>query len=152
MTELRPIIGLFILCFLGWQRIRPRKKRLLPLWLFAPAGLVAGFLAMFVGATGPFIAPLFLRDDLEPEEIVGTKAALQVVTHTLKIPAFLALQFHYEAFARELAVLAAAVIVGTYAGRRVLAKIDRRVFMAIFEVVLAGVALFLIKSSAVDFA
>ena len=136
-------IGAFIILFLISRHTLP-KLRNLPLWSFAPLGLFTGFLSIFIGATGPLIAPFFLRDDLTPEEVVGTKAAVQSVTHVAKIPVFLGLRFDYLAHAELLGVLIASVIVGTLIGRTVLAKMPKRAFDILFQGVLAIVAAYLI--------
>lgn len=138
-----PLIGGFILAFLLWRRFMPKLGNL-PVWTFAPLGLVTGFLSLFVGATGPLIAPFFLRDDMEPDEIVATKGCVQIVTHVMKIPAFLSMKFDYLAHGRELAILVACVVVGTVIGNRILARLSKKAFTMLFEFVLAGVAIYLL--------
>ena len=73
---------------------------------------------MFVGATGPFIAPFFLRDDFEKEEVIATKAACQMVGHGLKIPAVLIIGFEYSAHLPLLGLLVAGVILGRFTRRK----------------------------------
>ena len=109
-----------------------------------PLGLTAGFISVFVGATGPFIAPFFLRDDLEKEEVIGTKAMCQSVTHVLKIPAFLSLGFGYGDHLELLAVLVAVVIAGTLIGKKLLSKLSSETFVRLFEIVLASIGVYLI--------
>jgi uncharacterized membrane protein YfcA len=139
----RPAIGVFILVFLVVRRKQP-KLRKLPLWLYAPVGLVTGFLTLFIGATGPFIAPFFFRDDLDKEQIIATKAICQTVGHLLKLPAFLAIGFDYIPYLPLLGVLLLCTIAGTLVGRQVLERISERTFGIVFEVVLGGIALLLI--------
>lgn len=141
----QPIIGAFILAFLAYRRRAPALKNL-PLWFYAPLGVVSGALTVIVGATGPFLAPFFLRDDLEKEEIIATKAVCQTWGHFLKVPAFLALGFDFFAHLEILAALTLCVVVGTVAGRWFLGRLSREVFSAVFEGVLALLALYLIGS------
>jgi uncharacterized membrane protein YfcA len=145
LSWFRPAVGAFVLLWLATLRFEPRLGRL-PLWTFAPLGLFVGLFASLLGATGPLIAPFFLREDLSPEEVIGTKAAVQIVTHFAKIPAFLALGYDYEAALPVLLPLLAAAILGTVAGRRVLAGLPQDVFRRLFYAVLAviGVRLLLI--------
>lgn len=143
MEWFRPMIGFFLLAFLAWDRFRPKKIDA-PLWVFAPAGLVGGVLAILVGATGPFLAAFFLRDDLKPREIVATKAAVQTVSHILKIPAFLSVGFDYGSRAPILAPLVGAAILGTLAGTWLLHRMETRLFRAIFRWVLALLAIRLV--------
>lgn len=139
----RPAVGVFVLAYLALQWRTPSLGRL-PLWTFAPLGLIVGGLAALVGATGPLIAPFFLRDDLDREQIVATKAAIQIVTHATKIPAFALLGFDYAGRLGLLAALVAAAIAGTFIGRRWLQRLSEAVFRRLFVVVLTAIALGLI--------
>jgi uncharacterized membrane protein YfcA len=143
LTWFKPFIGIFLLLFL-FSRGRLGALRAPPLWIYAPLGLVAGFLSLFVGATGPFIAPFFLREDFDKEQVVATKAVCQSLTHLLKIPAFVALGFDYLEHAPILTLLVAMVIIGTVAGKRVLQRLDESSFERLFVVVLSLLALNLI--------
>jgi len=65
-----------------------KPKKLPPIKIerrgFFVLGLFTAFAAPLIGATGPLMAAFFLRDDLDKEEIVATKASVQVLTHLLK--------------------------------------------------------------------
>lgn len=139
----KPGIGVFLLAFLVYRRRKPELRNP-PLWIYMPLGAVAGFLGVFVGATGPFIAPFFQRDDLEKESVIATKAAVQAVGHLLKLPAFFALGFDYLAHVPLLGALIASVVVGTLLGRLVLERLSRRAFNVLFEGTLALIALYLL--------
>ncbi len=142
----RAWVGAFILCFLLWRRYKP-KLRNPPAWSYALLGLAAGLLAIFVGATGPFLAPFFLRDDFDNEQVIATKAVCQTWLHLLKIPAFLALSFDYAPYAPVLAGLVVAVIGGTYFGKHLLNRISKERFVFWFQLVLAVLAVYLIVST-----
>jgi len=106
-------------------------------------------LGIFAGATGPLLAPFFLRDDFDNEEVIATKAVCQTWIHLLKIPAFLALHFDYTPYAPMLAALVAAVIGGTYFGKHLLSMISKERFIFWFQLVLVLLALYLILSAIV---
>lgn len=146
LTWFRAWVGAFILAFLLWRRYKPTLRHP-PLWSYAVLGLAAGLLAIFVGATGPFLAPFFLRDDFENEEVIATKAICQTWLHLLKIPAFLALHFEYGPYAPLLAGLVTAVIGGTYFGKHLLSQISKDRFVFWFQLVLGVLALYLIVST-----
>ncbi|RLB42838.1 MAG: hypothetical protein DRH23_16820 [Deltaproteobacteria bacterium] len=146
LTWFRAWIGAFILAFLVWRRYKP-KLRNPPVWSYAVLGLAAGLLAIFVGATGPFLAPFFLRDDFTNEQVIATKAVCQTWLHLLKIPAFLALSFDYTPYASVLAALVTAVIGGTYLGKHLLSTISKDRFVFWFQLVLAILAVYLIVST-----
>jgi len=143
LTWFRPVVGVFVLGYLVLQWWTPRLGRL-PLWTFAPLGLVVGALASLIGATGPIIAPFFLREDLDREQIVATKAAIQIVTHVAKIPAFALLGFDYAGRLGLLVPLVLAAVVGTFTGRRWLHRLSEEVFRRLFVAVLTVIALGLI--------
>ncbi len=146
LTWFKAWIGGFILFFLAWRKYKP-KLRHPPTWSYGLLGLAAGLLAIFVGATGPFLAPFFLRDDFENEEVIATKAVCQTWLHLLKIPAFLALSFDYSPYLGMLTALVVAVIGGTYFGKHLLSRISKERFVFWFQLVLAALALYLIVST-----
>ncbi len=148
LTWFRAWVGAFILFFLVWRRYKP-KLRHPPLWSYGVLGLAAGLLAIFVGATGPFLAPFFLRDDFHNEEVIATKAVCQTWLHLLKIPAFLALSFDYAPYAPLLVGLAVTVIGGTYFGKHLLSRISKERFVFWFQIVLAILAVYLIASTVI---
>ena len=148
LTWFKAWIGAFILAFLVWRKYKP-KLRHPPLWSYAVLGFAAGLLAIFVGATGPVLAPYFLRDDFDNEEVIATKAVCQTWLHLLKIPAFLALSFDYSPYLAVLAALVAAVIGGTYFGKHLLSRISKERFVFWFQLVLAALAVYLIVSTLV---
>ena len=104
-------------------------------------GLLTGILAPLIGATGPLLAPFFLRDDLSKEQIVATKAISQMFTHLLKIPLFLSLSFPYLDYWPALTVMVLCAIVGTKLGVRLLGKVSEELFKKIYQtaLLLAGI-------------
>ena len=148
LTWFRAWIGGFILFFLVWRRYKPTLRNP-PIWAYAFLGFAAGMLGIFAGATGPLLAPFFLRDDFDNEEVIATKAVCQTWIHLLKIPAFLSLRFDYTPYAPLLGALVAAVIGGTYLGKHLLSMISKERFIFWFQLVLILLALYLILSAIV---
>lgn len=149
LTWFRAWVGGFVLFFLLWRRYSP-KLRNPPIWSYAVLGFGAGLLAIFIGATGPFLAPFFLRDDFDNEQVIATQSACQAWLHLLKIPAFLALSFDYVPYGPLLGALTAAVIGGTYFGKHLLKMISKERFAFWFQLVLALLAFYLIASTIFD--
>jgi len=143
MEWFKPLIGAYLVVFLVLRRLKP-KLRNPPMWNYAVLGLVTGFLAIFVGATGPFIAPFFLRDDFDKEQVIATKAVCQAWAHLLKLPAFLALGFDYAPHVGLLAIMIACVVAGTLLGKALLSRVSREGFGVAFEGVLGVLAAYLI--------
>jgi uncharacterized membrane protein YfcA len=136
MTWLKPAIGTFVLVYLLWDRFKPKRLQL-PLLIFAPAGLIGGLLTILVGATGPFLAAFFLRDDIDREQIVATKAVIQTVGHLAKVPAFLSVGFPYAQHIDLILPLLVCAVAGTWIGTRLLKRMDQRVFGIGFRLALA---------------
>ena len=99
-------------------------------------GFFTGIAAIIVGAVGPLIAPFFIRNDLEKEEIVATKATMQMVSHLSKIPVFLYLDFKFEEYASETLLMAFAAIIGTHCGIKILKRVNNVVFKRLYKTVL----------------
>ncbi|MBI2378549.1 MAG: sulfite exporter TauE/SafE family protein [Deltaproteobacteria bacterium] len=145
-TWLKPAVGSFILLFLLWQKLAPERFAP-PVWVYAPAGLVVGALSMFIGATGPLLAPFFLRDDFDKEEIIATKAACQLFLHSAKIPAFLAVGYDYLPHLPLVAALLVAVVIGTFTGKELVERISKELFMTVLRAVLFVMAVQLVVSA-----
>ena len=99
-------------------------------------GILASIVAPILGATGPFIAVFYVRDDLTKEQIIATKAAQQMLLHLLKIPLFLSLDFNYFQHLDLILVMVAGVVLGTFSGVKILDKMNEKVFRIIFKTVL----------------
>lgn len=99
-------------------------------------GLFAGIQGALIGATGPLIAPFYLRSDLNKEEIVATKAAQQIMTHLFKIPLFLSLSFDYTKHMTAITLLSCAAVLGTFLGVKLLGKVNEGLFKILFKSVL----------------
>ena len=117
---------------------------MLPRWVFLPAGFLGGIITVLIGASGPYLAAFFLRDDMDRHQIVATKAAIQTVGHLVKIPAFMSIGFAYREHLDLILPLIACAVVGTIIGTRILRRMREGVFQIAFRVFLAALALRLI--------
>jgi uncharacterized membrane protein YfcA len=139
----RPLVGVFILFYLLTRVWKPKVANM-PLAGFAVLGAVTGLAASLIGATGPLLAPFFLRDDMTKENVVATKAAVQITTHMAKIPAFFAMGFVYQAHLWSLLPLCLAAVGGTFLGKKFLSGLEGPTFTRLFTGALVLVALNLI--------
>lgn len=130
-------------CLIFYTLFKPKKlpPLMIPLWGFSFLGLLTGLLAPLIGATGPLLAPFFLRDDLTKEEIVATKAVAQMFTHLLKIPLFIKLAFPYQDYALPLAIMVVCAFIGTKLGVMLLGKVSEGLFKKIYQfaLLIAGI-------------
>jgi uncharacterized membrane protein YfcA len=121
----------------------PRRRML-------AAGGVVGFFSTTVGATGPLVAPFFLRMGLDRYSLIGTKAACQTLQHLAKIVVFGAVGFAFRDWIVPLAALSATAIAGTWLGTRLLDRVSEEDFQALYMGVLTVIALRLIEGEVLE--
>jgi len=109
-------------------------------------GVFSSFLTMFFGGTGPFVATYIKAQKLDRHAHVATHAMLMTVQHLLKTIAFGFLGFAFSTWAGLIGLLIAFGVLGTLAGRLVLARIDEKRFVFALNAVLTILALRLIYS------
>ncbi|MAW75744.1 MAG: hypothetical protein CMG09_07480 [Candidatus Marinimicrobia bacterium] len=140
---LKPIIGIFIIWYLflkGSKKEKISKS-------FIKVGGISGLASVFVGATGPLIAPFFLKSNLTKENIIANKAACQMITHCTKIPLFI--YFFNMSYINEYQILLPlifAVFIGTNFGKYILQMIPEELFKKLFKAALFLIAIRLIVS------
>ena len=138
---LKPLIGIFIIWFLFGMRPKIKDKQ--P--HFFVVGVVSGLTTVFIGATGPLIAPFFLKGKLTKENIIVNKAICQTISHVGKIPLFIIFfKFNYFTELAVLIPLMAAVFIGTNFGKQILQFIPEVVFRILFKGTLTLIAIKLI--------
>ena len=140
-AEYRVTLGFFILILTWMPKLKsvPRVRG-----KFAWLGASTGFLSLFAGATGPFLAPFFIREGLNKEELVGTKAACQMCTHFTKMLVFSFIGFNFAPYLALLAGMIVAVFAGNYVGKLLLGKLNQDQFTIIFKLVISALAFRLI--------
>ena len=97
-----------------------------------------------MGATGPLIAPFFLNLGLTRFALIGTKAACQSLGHLTKMIVFVTTGFAFGPYALLLACMIPAAVVGTWAGSRLLHRVDDVLFTRLYKTVLTLIALRLV--------
>ncbi len=98
-------------------------------WWFAPlVGVLAGFTTLVANAAGPLMAIYLLAMRLPKMAFVGTAAVFFLLLNLFKVPFMMNLGLiNPESFKLNL-LLAPAVFVGTWLGRKLLAKLNQRLF------------------------
>ncbi len=143
LTWIRAAVGVVILLFLLSRRLG-KPVQSFRLWVYFVVGVGIGLAAIFVGATGPLLAPFFLRADFSKEQIVASKAACQLWVHALKLPIFFSLGFDYAPHWTLIAMLVPAVIAGTWLGKNLLKRLAEKTFIRLFEALLLILAIHLL--------
>ena len=138
---LKPIIGIFIIWYIFLKGPKKEKKSK----SFIKVGSISGLASIFIGATGPLIAPFFLNKNLIKEQIIANKAACQMITHLTKIPLFIFFfNVNYFNEYKLLLPLIIAVFIGTNFGKKILGMIPEKLFNKLFKITLFIIAVRLI--------
>tara|TARA_B100001113_G_C20993534_1_gene571626 strand:+ start:96 stop:878 length:783 start_codon:yes stop_codon:yes gene_type:complete len=141
---LKPVIGVFIIWYLfikGSKGLKNKKEST----SFIKVGGISGISSIFIGATGPLIAPFFLNSKFKKDNIIANKAAGQMITHLTKIPLFI--YFFNVSYIGEYSILLpliAAVYIGTNLGKKILSFIPEKTFKILFKLCLSVIAVRLI--------
>ena len=84
------------------------------------------------------LAPLFAHREFVKERLIATKAACQLTTHLLKIPAFIFLRdLDIPRLSGLAVVMICMVIPGTLIGKRLLKGVSERHFIVAYRVALS---------------
>ena len=106
-------------------------------------GVLAGFTTLIANAAGPLMAIYLLSTRLPKMEYMGTAAVFFFLINLFKVPFMMNLDLiNLHSFTGNL-VLAPVVFVGAFIGRKVLKKIDQKLFesLALWLSALAGIKL-----------
>jgi uncharacterized membrane protein YfcA len=97
-------------------------------WFAPTVGILAGFTTLVANAAGPLMVIYFLAMRLPKMEFVGTGAVFFLLLNLFKVPFMVRLGLINGPSLMINLWLAPAVLVGTYFGRKILVKMDQRLF------------------------
>lgn len=136
--EFRLVLATFILV-MTWIPM-PKKVPRLP-YKFFYLGIFGTFLSLFVGATGPLLAPFFIHENLTKRTLVATKAACQICVHTMKLGVYFYLGFALGDYWPLVTAMTVAVFFGNWVGKYCMELFSERAFMQVFRTVVTLLAL-----------
>jgi uncharacterized membrane protein YfcA len=112
-------------------------------WFAPTLGVLAGFTTLVANAAGPLMAIYLLAMRLPKMEYVGTAAVFFLLLNLFKVPFMISLGLITPPSFTLNLWLAPAVLVGAWLGRRILPRINQKVFenLALFFSVAAGLRL-----------
>jgi uncharacterized membrane protein YfcA len=129
----RTVIGAILLGMTAlsyWLRLRRSTDgRALRHWGFAAGiGILAGFTTLVANAAGPLMAIYLVAMRLPKLEYVGTAAVFFCLLNLFKLPFMMDLGLVTGASLQLNLLLAPLVVLGALAGRRILMRLNQRVF------------------------
>ncbi|TCD01941.1 sulfite exporter TauE/SafE family protein [Erythrobacteraceae bacterium CFH 75059] len=132
-------VGAALLCFVllrvtGVLTLRPSRS------LLIGGGALTGFLSGLVGSAGPLGAAVFLSLNLPPPVYIASEAVSAAAMHGLKM-AIYGTQLRLDpAFWSVAFALGGAMILGTWAGKRLVEKLSPDRFQRLVSVLLSAAA------------
>jgi uncharacterized membrane protein YfcA len=148
LSALTRLLGAFLILVVVWRRLHPGPPRRPPLQSFAAIGAGASFLSALLGSVGPIMAPFFLAFGLVKGAYIGTEAMSTVVMHVVKLAAYRQGALLTAAAAIAGLALGPIMIVGSWAGKRIVDRLPEWVFVLLIEITLVAAGLlFLIRGS-----
>lgn len=130
--QTKVLIGVIILCLLAVHLARRQgavKEEEQHAWWFAPTiGVLAGFTTLVANAAGPLMVIYLLAMRLPKMEFVGTGAVFFMLLNLFKVPFMVNLGLINAASFSINLWLAPAVFLGAWVGRKILVKLDQRLF------------------------
>lgn len=146
LAVLTRLLGLFLLLIVAWRRLRPGPIVRPPLRAFAVIGAAASFLSALLGSVGPLMAPFFLAYGLIKGAYIGTEALSTVVMHVTKLVAYGSAAILTEGNILIGVALGPLMIAGSWIGKRIVDRLDERVFVLLIEATMTAAGLlFLIR-------
>ena len=135
---LQIILSVFIL-YTVW--IPALKAQIFRKFTFISVGAIGAFTTMFVGATGPLIAPFVIAASKDRKQIVGTHASLMTIQHSFKLIVFGFIGFSFAPYVLLIISLISFGFVGTYMGKLALNRLSENIFRRALKLVLTFMAL-----------
>ncbi len=134
------LLGVLLIVMVVWRHLPQQRDWRMPLWGFAPAGAISGFLSALLGSVGPLIAPFFLSYGLVKGAYIGTEALAAVIIHATKLAAYGGMSLLDHCNIGMGLLLGPVMILGSWVGKRIVDRIPERVFVLLIEatLVIAG--------------
>jgi len=138
VAVLQIILSLFILYTVWIPSFKANKSNNLT---FMGVGVIGAFTTMFVGATGPLIAPFVIAASNGRKQIVGTHAILMTIQHSFKLIVFGFIGFGFAPYIPLIICLILFGFIGTYIGKLALNRLPENVFRSSLKAILTIMAM-----------
>ena len=135
---LQGIIGIFVIYTLWGPAVKAIRSSFIT---FVGVGAFASFATMFVGGTGPLIAPFIKASTTERQMPVATHGAFMSWQHGIKIIKFGLLGLAFGPYIILMVAMILFGIFGTWSGKTILNWMPEHIFKRAFNTVLALLAI-----------
>jgi uncharacterized membrane protein YfcA len=126
-----------------WRRRKATDDEAHSFGFAATIGVLAGFTTLIANAAGPLMAIYLLAMHLPKMQYMGTAAVFFLIINSFKVPFMVNLELiNWQSVTGNL-ILVPAVFLGAFIGRRILKKIDQKLFesLALWLSAAAGIKL-----------
>jgi uncharacterized protein len=130
------LLGATLILMVVWRHVPKKQGLRMPLRAFAPLGAVSGFLSALVGSVGPLVAPFFLSYGLVGGAYIGTEALAAVIMHVTKTATYGSMSLLTAQNIEMGLLLGPVMILGSFAGKRIVDRIPEKVFVLLIEATL----------------
>lgn len=135
---LQMVLGAFVLYATWGPKMRTRSPGNRA---FFGIGFFGALATMFVGATGPLVAPFAAAASEKRQEVVATHATMMTIQHGFKIVAFGVLGFAFGPYIPLLCGLLALGFAGTWVGKHTLNALPERAFRIALKTIITLLAI-----------
>ncbi|NCN84043.1 MAG: sulfite exporter TauE/SafE family protein [Sphingomonadales bacterium] len=138
VQSIHRLLGAFILLMIPARRWAARRNMAIKRWQLLPLGAIMGLLSGIVGTVGPINAPFFLAYGLVKGAYLATEALGAAAVHLTKSAVygrFSVLDFETIIYGITIGI---ALIAGSWAGKRIVMRLDTPAFIRTVEVLLAA--------------
>jgi uncharacterized protein len=137
LSFLTRLLGVFLLAVVLYRHVGNTAALRVPLRGFAALGAVFSFLSALLGSVGPIMIPFFLAYGLVKGALIGTEAFATVVMHVTKLAVYGGTSILTRTGLAVGLVLGSIMILGSYAGKRILDRLPEKFFILLVEAALA---------------
>ena len=130
------LLGAFMMLMVIWRRLAPAPPRLRSARVFAPLGVVFGFLYGLLEGVGPLMAPFFLGYGLLRGAYIGTDALGTVVIQGAKLGVFGLGDLLVGSVLANGLLMVPFMVLGAWVGKRIVNRFSDRAFTLLVEATL----------------
>ena len=139
-ARLKPFLGALILVLVALELLRRRLDWLSAphqAWFTAGAGALTGFATTVGNVAGPIMNLFLVGKGMARQEFIGTVGWFFLMINAAKVPLFVHLGMITRETLRFDLLVAAAVVAGAFAGRRLLGALSDRLFHTLILILAA---------------